>query len=250
MSRYTCSLLLLCCLWPAGLWAQLPSAPAPKPVPVQADSLPPQPRWMVTGMRLGVDLMPLAMSLTGPDAQGVGLYADVMLNNSLYVVGEYGWATRERQGTVVDYRYSSKGNYWRIGVDYNLIGKLTVRDAITLGGRLARSGFSQQLRYQDQGSDYWGESAQEVSIEEKNLSAFWGEITAGFRVGIWKNFQLGFNVGMQLPISIPKDTRVTVNDVPGFGFSREDPVSRVGIRYYLLYRIPFKQLRVAAPQKP
>lgn len=188
-------------------------------------------------IRLGTDVLALALS-SSPRFGGWELNADADLG-PFYLVGDYGsWGKNETLVNGGDYH--NKGTYWRVGLDVNILKKDPDRNMMFFGLRYAQSSFSEttNLTVDD---PYFG--VQQYTSVNTDASAAWGEMIAGLRVKVWKEFWMGFTSRLKLGLAVSGNGDLSAYDVPGYGVVGGG--STWGFNYQVFWRIP-----VARKKKP
>ena len=140
------------------------------------------------GLRLGVDLSKPVRSFIDEDYKGVEIMGDYRLTKNTYLAGELG---TEQHTDVTDYLdVTSKGSYFKAGLDYNLYDNwLDMENMIYGGFRVGVSSFSQTLnRYTIYNTDqyYSNPYTQTESTDFNGLSAIWAELIFGLKVKVIK----------------------------------------------------------------
>ena len=187
-------------------------------------------------MRFGYDVSRLALTIATPNrfAQQVSVETDL---NNLFLVADFGYDNRDVSAA----GYNSRGAYFRIGVDANLIRYDKNRNAITFGLRYGRSRFQHSL--QTEISDVFG--TRSISIEEKGLNSDWLEAGIGLKIRLSKHFQMGYTVVGRFMQNFRNSDELLPFHIPGFGRAftegREKIGFSVGFQYNLFWTIPFRE---------
>lgn len=189
--------------------------------------------YIPTGIRVGTDLVAFGVNAFGENRQRYELHADIDFHR-LYLAGSFGTSNYELSGAGFDYSHS--GNYYRIGVDANFLKYDPDYNTFTVGFRIARANFSEQL-INNQTDSIFG--AYSNSYNNPNVSARWFELTTGLRVMVWKNFYTGYTFRIQMSRKIINAENFRSYDIPGFGKAQFN--SRWTFNYYLMYRISWKK---------
>lgn len=143
----------------------------------------------------------------------------------LLFTGDYGWGSlaNGRTSTIASGRNQQ---YFRVGLNYNLLPNTPDRNAAFLGVRHARSFL---LPFDG----------------AKRLAASWHEVVAGVKVKVWTIFYVGGTVRYKLGLSPNKN--LGAQHLLGWGSYKKGDDERLGISYYVSLRIPFE--RYKAPEK-
>ncbi|ANQ50177.1 hypothetical protein MY04_2809 [Flammeovirga sp. MY04] len=193
--------------------------------------------FVLSGIRLGTDLRPLVTSLTDEGMTAYTFYGDVMIRNMWYITAEYGYMDRTRSSVETNvFNYQSVGNFYRFGIEYNLMRRASVDSGLSIGLKYANSRFDQSADYYSTGNGYWDEGATLKSLTEKNVNVDWFEFVVSLRLALWKGLTADFGFAYNIKKDFP-DTAITKNDIPGWYFNKDDR-SRLNFQYRLLYRIP------------
>ncbi len=193
-------------------------------------------------IRFGTDL--LALVLSGSDRfDGWEAHADADFGR-FYVAGDYGWSSRyEVIGSGGE--YSNDGSFWRAGVDVNILKKDPDRNMLFFGLRYARSSFSDRASL-TMADPYFG--TQQYSLANPSVSAVWGEMIAGLRVKIWKEFWMGFTSRLKMGLAVRGNNELASYNVPGYGTVSDG--FTWGFNYQLFWRIPFERRTKPAEVSP
>lgn len=245
MLRLSFSLLLL--LWAGAVLGQTPD-PVEEEVDSaelrvevkKPDSLKEKIRFR--SLRFGTDL--LALILTNSDRfDGWEVNGDADFGR-FYLAGDYGYAARdEKLATGGDYHVN--GNYWRVGLDVNLLKKDPDRNMLFFGLRYARASYNEVVNYTSTDS-YFGPLQYQVS--NPAASGSWGELVAGLRVKVWKEFWMGFTSRMKIALAVRGTGDMYSYYVPGFGVIGEGITW--GFNYQVFWRIPFERKKKPVPSLP
>ena len=112
------------------IWAQSPKTET-------LDSLNKQPKTYA--LRVGVDASRLLKTQLNSDFSGIELVGDLQLGKRLFVAAELGTEKIEQQSELI--HYTTKGNYLKLGIDYNIFNNWEGMDnVLAVGLRFASSG--------------------------------------------------------------------------------------------------------------
>ena len=78
-------------------------------------------------LRLGIDISRFSLLLLNPDRKALEFSADVELKKNYIPTIEIGFNNIHLKKDSL-YNYTSNGNYYRLGVDYNLLKPKTIHD--------------------------------------------------------------------------------------------------------------------------
>ena len=242
MLRFTFSLLLI--LGVFGLSAQVEDLNQIYANPQGGDSRPAnmkelralknqeQKDWSLQYIKLSYDVMPTGRWMLKRQQQGQEFQAAAKLYKYSAIV-EYGFQniTRERSA----YYYNSKGNFYRIGAEVNLLKPEEQNGELTFGMRFAQSSFQDKLNFtKDMG---FGET--NFNYTNTNGSMIWAEFTAGLNMIVWKNLHMGYLIRYKVWRNIWGINTLKPFDVPGFG--RYENESTLQFNYYVGWAIPFSK---------
>ena len=191
--------------------------------------------YRATGIMFGVDLSRFFVKIWDPVQKNMEFSVNAEIRNNLYLTGEGGTIS-----TLFDdknYHYESQGNYFRLGMEYNLLKRAPGESYMLYGGLLyGFSSFSHQADYITITDEYWGTAT--GSLPETKLTGNWLEIKAGIRVNILKNIFLGWSLRTRFYLMGQTDPNMTPFLIPGFG--KGDKNTTIGMSYSIFYRIPYK----------
>ncbi|OUR91083.1 hypothetical protein A9Q87_11450 [Flavobacteriales bacterium 34_180_T64] len=193
------------------------------------------------GLRLGVDLSKLVRTFLDDDYTGFEINADYRLSKRLYLAGEIG---TEERNTITDYLdITSKGSYFKAGVDFNLYRNwLNMENMIYSGFRVGVGSFSQTLNgftvYNP--DQYWNEPFSSNNSQEfSGLTAIWTELILGVKAEVITNLYVGLNVQLKGLVSQDESSNFENVYVPGFGKTYDSGRFGVGFGYNISYLVPF-----------
>lgn len=191
-----------------------------------------------TGVRFGIDMIPIVRSPLKDDFDGWELSADIDFYR-YYAALEYGYWARD---FIADNAvYSNSGTYWRIGADVNFLKNDPDRNMFFFGVRYGRSRFDETMVAESL-DPVWG-AGQQVLVNS-NVPAGWFELTTGLRVKVWKVLWLGYTARLKFGLSTGPTAVMLPSDVPGYG--RSDKEAYWGFNYQIMFRIPVRK----APSVP
>ena len=185
-----------------------------------------------TGIRFGWDAMSTAKSFAARDFKGWEIDADVDFRKYYLALEAGHW---ERDVELTNGNYTNSGNYWRAGVDINMLKKDPVKNMFFLGLRFGQSQYDEQLVYSDT-SEF---GMFNKTLSNQSLKANWAELTTGLKVRVLKNFWMGYTARMKFSASYSKDQALQTYDIPGYGLTFKTPWW--GFNYYLMFRIPIRK---------
>lgn len=191
------------------------------------------------GLRAGIDLYRLGRSLFDKNYKGTEIVGDLRLTKKYYLAGEFGHEEKNTAESMVN--YSTNGNYFKLGVDYNTYENwVGMENMITLGLRYGVSSFSQTLNsYEVYNPDhYFQEETTAISGQKySGLSAHWLEFVAGVKTKVFNNFFLGFSLRLNHLVHNEKPENFDNLYIPGFNKTYSGNFG-VGFNYTATYFIP------------
>ncbi|MBS1680259.1 MAG: hypothetical protein JST48_00960 [Bacteroidetes bacterium] len=204
------------------------------------EKLPPK-DFSPTGFRLGTDLIDLIKTETGSTFKGWEVNGDVDFANYYLAVDVGSWAKDLQLGNG---NYSNSGNYFRMGVDINLLGKDPDKNMFFFGFRVGHSNFSESLNYTATSSAYPTvpytvyPSANYV-LSNGNVKGGWAEVTTGLRVKVWKGLWMGYTARLKFAPSTKGGVAISPYDMPGYGIVSRAPWW--GFNYQMFWRFAWKK---------
>lgn len=197
------------------------------------------------GLRLGIDLSRPIFSSLYSNYNGLEIVADYRIKKNIYIATEIGF---EEKTSIEDYSNStSKGNYIRLGVNYNAFKNwLDMNNEIFVGYRYGFSLFNQTLNnYTTNVSDadngiYFPAVLNTTGQSSASLNAHWSEFMIGVKAETLHNLFIGFSFSYKILMSVkdPEDFKALFS--PGFNRIFESNTG-FGINYTISYLIPFSK---------
>ena len=197
------------------------------------------------GLRLGLDLSKAGLSFFDKSYNGLEIVGDYRISSRWYLAAEIGY---EEEITFEDYTTSSsKGNYIRIGANYNTYNNwLNMNNEIYVGGRYGVAIFDHTLNSYTPnvttGSTnvpiYFPTSPVTTPITETGLTGQWLEFVFGIKAETFKNLFVGFSGSFKIVTAIEDQLGFKTLYAPGFN-EVLDSGTGFGFNYTLTYLIPF-----------
>ena len=194
----------------------------------------------VQALRLGIDLSKPTIALFKKKYTAYEFVADYRIKKDLYIAGEYGAETRTFDE--VSYTYTSKGQFYKIGFDYNIYDNLIGMDnLIYVGMRYGHSAFSQELENYSTVThgNYWPVNTNNTPIKYSNLNASWISALIGLKAEIFPHTFLGASFQINRLISQKAPDNFKNLFAQGYNRIGLNDLS-VGFNYTLSYQIPFR----------
>jgi len=197
--------------------------------------------FLPKSIRFGVDVLGMGKSFAKDNLTHYELTSDVMIHKYL-INFDYGIEERSRSGDRET--YSLKGNFYRVGVDINLMKLEDKASTIFFGFRYGKANFDNSLRYSSDSNVFGSTSDLRIA---NDLNARWYELTGGTKVKIWNQFWLGFTCRFKFSLKYDKSLLLTPHDIPGFGLA--DKKTYWGFNYFVFYQIPFSKKHKKSKEK-
>ncbi|ARV14627.1 hypothetical protein BTO07_05440 [Polaribacter sp. SA4-12] len=193
------------------------------------------------GLRLGIDISKPIKSQFSGTYSGLEIVGDYRIKKNLYIAAEVGY---EEETSEEDYTNStSKGNYIRLGFNYNAYQNwLDMNNEIFIGYRYGFSLFEQTLNSYtpNVNSQYFPANSITTPLTTSDLSAHWSELVFGLKVETFKNFFITFSGSYKVMMSVKEPDNFKTLYSPGFNRIFETGTG-FGFNYTLTYLIPFKK---------
>ena len=206
---------------------------------LQVDSLRGQSKFLPSAVRVGTDVTDLLHSAFDDKVSKYQLLADIDVHK-FFLVGEYGnykTITFDRQ-----FSYDNKGQFYRVGFDYNILHHSVENNVMFVGLRYARSVFDDKTLFVLQ-NPIWG--TEPILVGNDGVTGTWYEITSGLKVRIWNQIYLGYTFRIKFILRQDGIGTADTFSVPGFG--RTDRSTTVGLNYQIFYRLPFRDKKKIKP---
>ena len=192
------------------------------------------------GLRVGVDLGKILNSAFNDDYDGIEINADLRILKNIYISSEIG---TEKKIITNDYiSTESKGNYLKVGGDYNMYTNwLGMDNLIYAGFRIGFSNFSQTVNnytIYDVNNQIWGQTTSYNPIINEDLNALWMELVIGIKTQVLNNLFLGFNVQLKNLISEKTNNNIDNVSIPGFNRTYDSSSLGSGFSYSISYLVP------------
>lgn len=193
------------------------------------------------GLRVGADISKLVRSFIDDDYQGFEINGDYRLTQRLYIAGELGNEERTLSNEALN--VTSKGSYFKAGVDINLYRNwLDMENMIFAGFRVGASTFSQTLNsgfIYDTNNQYFGGQQPITAPQEfDGLSAIWGELIFGLKAEVLNNLFMGLNLQLKFLVSETSPDNFENLYIPGFNRTYDSVIVGAGFGYNISYLIP------------
>ncbi len=202
---------------------------------IKKKTKPPKISYAPTGVRVGTDLIDLGKTFAGKTFKGWEVNGDIDFSKYHLAVDIGTWA---KDLSLSNGSYSNSGNYYRVGIDVNFLGKDPDKNMFFLGFRVGHSQFNESLSYLNTSPSLF--SSAQVQTSNGNVRGGWGEVTSGLRVKVWKGLWMGYTARLKLSPSIKgNNAALAPYDMPGYGVIQKDPWW--GFNYQLFWRFALKK---------
>ena len=192
-------------------------------------------------LRVGFDMYRIILSRVSDDFDGFEIVGDLKVSEDFFIALELGNLNTTKQ--VEQVNFTTKGNYFKVGFDYNMFENLEgMNNHITLGTRIGSSRHDQTLNSYTilDRTRYWSNSDLPITNgfatgERPDLNALWFEIVLNFKVQILKNIYTGISLRLNRLISDKIPSNFDNIYIPGFNKKTQDNVFGAGFNYTLTY---------------
>ncbi|WP_435414897.1 DUF6048 family protein [Polaribacter aestuariivivens] len=197
------------------------------------------------GFRVGIDISKPIKAQVDGSYSGFEIVGDYRIKKNVYIAAEVGF---EEETTNEDYTNStSKGNYIRLGLNYNAYTNwLDMNNEIFVGYRYGFSLFEQTLNsYTPNTSNanfgnYFPLSPTTTPQTTTGLNAHWSELMVGVKAETFKNIFVSFSVSYKVMMSVKDPENFKSLFAPGFNRIFESNTG-FGFNYTISYLIPFSK---------
>ena len=191
------------------------------------------------GLRIGADISKPILASFNSNYSGFELVADYRINKRFYIAVEVGF---EEKVSIEDYTNStSKGNYIRIGFNYNAYDNwLDMNNEVFTGVRYGLGVFDQTLNsfIPNVNSLYFPSETIINPSTELGLTAHWTEFIVGIKVETFKNLFISTSISYKIVLAVDDQENFKTLFSPGFNRIFESGTG-FGFNYSISYLIPF-----------
>lgn len=194
----------------------------------------------------GADIWEPLMRAFGQSYGGGGVWVSLNLKNRFIPIVELG--VGQANSTPDDGNFTYKSNlafYGKVGMNYNFLAAKDPRYQLFAGIRFAGTSFKYDITDISVNNGYWGNTDRFDILGQKS-SAIWGEFVLGIKVGLFKNFSMGWTVRYNFPFSIKDTPNSRPWYIPGYG-TRNNPLN---VSLSLSYTIPLHKEKEATEDVP
>ena len=193
------------------------------------------------GIRVGMDISKPILASFNSNYTGFEIVGDYRISKNFYLAAELG---HEENISKEDYTNStSKGNYVRLGFNYNVYENwLDMNNEIFLGCRYGFSLFDQTLNSftPNVNTTYFPADEISATITASNLNANWSEFMFGIKVETFENLFVSTHISYKVLMSVKEPENFKTLFSPGFNRIFESSTG-FGFNYTISYLIPFKK---------
>jgi hypothetical protein len=193
-------------------------------------------------IRAGIDVIGPAYYLFNPGNLTIEGYAAYEFDTKKSLVLEAGY--QDFKYSQYNYDYSSKGVFFRGGIDFNLLDPYLAggKYYVGIGLRYGISIFSDEVSTFKH-DNYWGTAT--GSIPSSNHVSHFIEADPGMRAEIFRNVSIGWTVRLRILVYSGADKDFKPVSIPGFGNGTKS--FSPGINYYIVFNFPYRSVYVKPP---
>ena len=190
----------------------------------------------IGGLTVGIDVSRFLVRIWKPVKGNFEFSLESTVTKNISVIGEAGILhTNFSEDT---YNYESKGSYFRLGTQFNLLKReYDDNDKLYIGLLYGFSTFSHKADYIQITDGYWGSGS--GSLPLTSLTGNWFEVKIGLRVEIIRNWSLGWAIRTRIYMFGKEDPIMSPYIIPGYG--KHDKSPAIGMSYSVFYQIPYRK---------
>lgn len=200
---------------------------------------------LLTDVSVGVNFIDPILMAMGQDYASVDVNATLNMWNRLQPALEIGLGFGKTTPEDKNFTYRAKPSiYGKVGFNYNFLFKSEPLYHAIVGLRLGYSSFKYDVTDVTYSNSYWNET---VTYDSRGISssALWGEVLAGIRVNIWRQWALGWTIRYHGLFNYKKSELGKPWFIPGYG-----PRGRsLAFTFSLSYTIPLYKTRLSEVDK-
>lgn len=169
------------------------------------------------GLRVGLDVVLPFYTFFTDDDKGFEIVGDFRFTDRFYLASELGYRDHTAQEDF--YRFTTKGQYVKIGADYNAYKNwIGMENMIVVGFRYAFSTYDYKVNEYNINADPFVPVRTETdALSYENLNSQWIELVLGLKVEVLHNVFLGVSFRGNALISAKEPDNFMNLYVPGFG---------------------------------
>lgn len=184
-------------------------------------------------LRFGIDISRPITNAFLKTRQSYEFQVDYAIKNEVYLVAETGWGSAN-----IDYpdlRYKSSNPFLRVGVDKTMLTRIAASDwdMLFIGMRYGFAPIKRSDATYTTTDSLWGNTS--GTIQGKNLTAHWLEVTAGVRVEMFKDFFLGWNIHGRFLLNQKPFRELPPSFIAGYG--KGDKNTIFDYNFYVSYAL-------------
>ncbi len=186
--------------------------------------------------RIGFEMSYPARILFEPETEQFETSIDIEFSKNWFGVLEAGILGVDVERD--DFNYYSDGYFFRTGLDFNILGRETLKenDVVYFG---LRYGYGKQKHGADNiivYDEYW-DTSYTTSVDGSDFESHWGEIVGGVKTELFANLFIGWSLRLRLILHETEETLMKPYRIAGFGSGGEN--TAIDFNYSIFYRIPF-----------
>lgn len=186
-------------------------------------------------LSVGMNLWDPIMRAFGQKYGITDFSVDMSFHNRWIASAEIGLGYAKDNRDDHNFHYSSPLSFYaKLGGQYNFLFRKDHRYQFVVGLRIGWSSFKYSFTDVTVKQDYWNETST-YSVENIKNTSVWGEVLAGLKIKIYKNFGMGWYVRYRNLFSSTKSPHGNPIYIPGFGKRGQN----FGASFSIYYDIPF-----------
>lgn len=191
----------------------------------------------ISGAAVSVDMCGLIMKAMGSRFSNMEASARLNFKEKYFPIFELGLGDCTREGEENNNKFTTTAPYFRVGMDYNVFYlKPYLPGYFTVGVRYGFSSFKYDVQAPPLTDPNWGGTTVPVSYSGVKTNAGWGELVAGIKALVFKDFYMGFSVRYRVRMNMTKHENSEPDYIPGYGKGKK---TGFGVTYNFVYKLPF-----------
>jgi len=165
---------------------------------------------------------------------------DANFYKNYYVIAEFGTEEHFSENSLLT--YTTNGNYFKLGVDYNLYKNwLDMDNEISVGFRYGYATYDYNLtKYTiNQPDAIFTPTPIDTDQTFSNLSAHWIDLTTKIQAEIIANIYLGYTVSLKYLLTATQPENFGTLYIPGFFTKNAYGNIGFGMQYFISYQLKF-----------
>lgn len=165
----------------------------------------------------GINIWDPVMRIFGQDYGVASVWGELNMHNRYFPTFELGLGQASLTPEDMNYTYKSPlAPFFKIGANYNVFYNSDPRYKFMVGVRYGFTAFSYRVTDIALSNDYWGTESK-FDIPKQNSTVGYFEFVAGVRVGIVKNFSIGWDLRYHTIVHEGKPRYGKPMYIPGYG---------------------------------